>query len=109
MNLDVGSLAEPLRNICQQFRVERLYLFGSAACGDFDQERSDLDFLVTLEEQTEAEYADNYLQLAEALEQLFGRPADLVTERSIRNPYFRETVWTARQLLYDRRDEKAFA
>jgi hypothetical protein len=26
------------------------------------------------------------------LEKLFGRPADLVTERSIRNPYFRESV-----------------
>ncbi|TMP96542.1 MAG: hypothetical protein E6L07_04865 [Verrucomicrobia bacterium] len=109
MNIDAASLREPLTNICQRFRVERIYLFGSAADGRFDSERSDLDFLVTLEEQPPGEYADNYLGLAQALEKLFGRPADLVTEGSIRNPYFRETVFGTRQLLYDRRDEKAIA
>jgi predicted nucleotidyltransferase len=109
MNLDAISMRESLTNVCQQFRVERLYLFGSAADGRFNSERSDLDFLVTLEDQPPGEYADNYLGLAQALEKLFGRPADLVTERAIRNPYFRETVFAARQLLYDRRDEKAIA
>ena len=109
MNLDAASLRESLTGICQQFRVERLYLFGSAADGRLDREQSDLDFLVTLEEQPPGEYADNYLGLAQALEKLFSRPVDLVTERSIRNPYFREAVFAARQLLYDRRDEKAVA
>ena len=109
MNLDAGSLRESLTHICRHFRVERLYLFGSAADGRFISERSDLDFLVTLEDQPPGEYADNYLGLAQALEKLFGRPADLVTERSIRNRYFRESVFAARQLLYDRRDEKAVA
>ncbi len=109
MNLPVASLGEPLNDVCRRFRVERLYLFGSAADGRFNSERSDLDFLVTLEEQPPGEYADNYLGLVQALEKLFGRPADLVTERSIRNPYFRETVFAARQLLYERRDEKAAA
>jgi len=109
MNLDAASLRESLTNVCRQFRVERLYLFGSAADERFDSERSDLDFLVTLEEQPPGEYADNYLGLAQTLEKLFGRPVDLVTECCIRNPYFRETVFAARELLYDRRDEKAVA
>ena len=109
MNLDAASLRESLTNACRRFRVERLYLFGSAADGRFKSEQSDLDFLVALEEQSPAEYADNYLGLAHALENLFDRPADLITERSIRNPYFRESVFAARQLLYDRRDEKAAA
>jgi hypothetical protein len=109
MNLLSDPLRQSLANICQRFRVERLYLFGSAADGRFDSEQSDLDFLVSLEEQPPSEYADNYLGLAEALEQLFGRRVDLVTERSIRNPYFRETVVATRQLVYDHRDEKAVA
>ena len=109
MNLLAGPLRESLASVCRRFRVERLYLFGSAADGRFDSERSDLDFLVTLEDQTPGEYADNYLELARALEKLFGRSADLVTERSLRNPYFRETVFATRQLLYDRCDEKAAA
>lgn len=109
VNLDTPSLRESLLTVCRRFRVERLHFFGSAANGRFDAEGSDLDFLVTFEEQPAAEYADNYLDLAQALETLFGRPADLVTERSIRNPYFREAVFAARKLLYDRRDEKAVA
>jgi len=101
MNLLSAQPNELVVRICRRFRVERLYLFGSAADGRFDSEHSDLDFLVAL--------ADNYLGLAQALEELFGRPVDLVTERSIRNPYFRETVFNARRLVYDRRDEKAVA
>lgn len=109
MKLDGATMRESVANVCRRFAVERLYLFGSAAGGNFDPKRSDLDFLVSLGEQAPGEYADNYLGLAEALEKLFGRPVDLVTERSIRNRYFRETVFAARQLLYDRRDEKAVA
>ena len=109
MNILAALSRESLKNVCRRFRVDRLYLFGSAADGSFNSERSDLDFLVALEDQPPAEYADNYLGLAQELEKLFERPADLVTERSIRNPYFRESVFAARQLLYDRRDEKAVA
>jgi predicted nucleotidyltransferase len=109
MNLLSARPNELVVQICRRFRVERLYLFGSAADGRFDSKRSDLDFLVALEEQPPSEYADNYLGLAQALEGLFERPVDLVTERSIRNPYFRETVFNARRLVYDRRDEKAVA
>jgi hypothetical protein len=109
MNLVTGSLQESLSKMCRQFRVERLYLFGSATQGGFDSERRDLDFLVTLEEQPPGDYADNYLGLAQALEKLFRRPADLITENAIRNPYFRESVFAARHLIYDRRDKKAVA
>lgn len=109
----MNSVTEPfesaLRELCRRFRVERLYVFGSAADGRFEASRSDLDFLVTLEAQTPGEYAANYLDLAQAMEKLFQRRVDLVTERSIRNPYFREAVNATRQLLYDRRDEKAAA
>lgn len=77
-----------LQSICRQFSVERLYLFGSATQGEFDPHRSDLDFLVTLAEQAPGDYADSYLGLARALENMFHRPVDLVTERSIRNPIF---------------------
>ena len=109
MNFLSAPPNEAVIGICRRFRVEQVYLFGSAADGRFDSEHSDLDFLVALEDQSPSEYADNYLGLAQALEQLFERPVDLVTERSIRNPYFRETVFNARRLVYDRRDEKAVA
>ena len=109
MNLLVGQMHAAVAEICRRFRVERLYLFGSATEGRFAPERSDLDFLVTLEDQPPAEYADNYLALAAALEKLFGRRTDLVSEHSIRNPFFRQSVFASRQLLYERGNAKAVA
>jgi uncharacterized protein len=107
--MDLFGQRKPLRDLCERFRVERLYVFGSAANGQFHSQTSDLDFLVTLEQQPPSEYAGNYLGLARALEELFNRKVDLVTESSIRNRYFREAVSTQRALLYDRRDKKAVA
>ncbi len=102
----IVQLREPLQEACRRFRVETLYIFGSGADGRFRPEQSDLDFLVTLQPQAPADYADNYLGLAQALEELFGRRVDLVTESSIRNPYFRRSVFAARQLLYDGRNQE---
>jgi hypothetical protein len=45
-------------------------------------------------------YAYRYLGFAEALEALFGRPVDLLTERSIRNPSFRQAVEATRRPIY---------
>ena len=98
-----------LVELCHRFRVKRLDLFGSAARETFHPESSDIDFLVTLEAPSPGEYADNYLNLANSLEQLFHCRVDLVTERSIRNPYFREAVEATRESVYDARSEKASA
>jgi hypothetical protein len=99
-----------LVELCRQYRVERLYVFGSAVLGHFDARRSDLDFLVRFSDrEPTGEYADRYLGLAEALEQLFDRPVDLVTEESIRNPYFRREVESTRQLLYERQNQETSA
>jgi predicted nucleotidyltransferase len=82
--------------------VERLCVFGSAVLGRFDPRYSDLDFLVRFaNREPTGEYAERYLGFAEALEQLFGRPVDLVTEKSIRNPFFRREVESTRQLMSD--------
>ena len=48
-----------------------------------------------------AGYADAFLDFADALEQLLGRKVDLLTERMIRNPYFRATVEASRQTVYE--------
>ena len=99
---------QELIDLCRRYRVERLYLFGSAAEGRFNPHTSDLDFLVSLVDRAPSgQYAARYLELAEALERLFQRPVDLVTEQSIRNPYFRRQVLRSRQLIYERPSEEA--
>lgn len=90
-----------LAALCRQYRVERLYLFGSGGTERFRTLSSDLDFIVEMSDrQPNGAYADRYLGFAEALERLFGRRVDLITEQSIRNPYFRREVEATRRLVY---------
>lgn len=110
MNALVERRLDTVSEICRRFRVRRLYLFGSAATDRFDPQGSDLDFLVRfLDRQPTGAYADRVLGFAEALEQLFGRHVDVITEESVRNPYFRQEIEGARQLVYECADEEAAA
>jgi hypothetical protein len=89
-----------LEGLCRLCSVRRLDLFGSAATGRFDPARSDLDFLVDFEPLPPAAYADAYFRLREGLESLFGRGIDLVTDLSLKNPYFRERVNSERHTIF---------
>jgi uncharacterized protein len=99
MIAEISSHREELEELCRRFHVRRLDLFGSATGDDFDPARSDLDFLVEFDPPPGG-YADAFFGLQESLEQLFGRPVDLVAAASIRNPYFRESVEGAKVPLY---------
>ena len=109
MNPLVAQHLDAIRALCREYGVRRLDLFGSAAIGAFDAATSDLDFVATFADTRSPGYADRYLAFAEGLEAIFGRPVDLVTERAIQNPYFREAVEATRQPVYDERDAPAAA
>ena len=96
-----------LSRLCQDYRVERLDIFGSAAKGTFDANRSDLDFLVRFSQRNPTgEYAERYLNFADELERLFQRRVDLVTEQSIRNPFLHREVERTREVIYERPNSK---
>jgi hypothetical protein len=92
-----GELAE----LCRKHRVRRLEIFGSAADGTFQPDRSDLDFLVEYGELQPGERADAYFGLLEDLANLFGRKVDLVEPGAMRNPYFIRRVNESRTVVYD--------
>lgn len=81
-----------IAELCLKHKVRRLELFGSAACGDFDPDRSDLDFLAEFQPLEGPGIADRYFGLLFGLEKLFGRHVDLATINSIRNPYVLKSV-----------------
>ena len=62
---------DQLAEICRRHHVKRLEVFGSAAVGDFNPEKSDIDFLV-----------------------------DLIDDTAIKNPYFRKSVDETREQIY---------
>lgn len=94
-----GHRAE-IEKLCQEFHVQRLDLFGSALNDSFDSHHSDLDFLVEFRPLPSGGYASSFFGLKHALEQLLGRPVDLVVASAIRNPYFRQSVEQNKALLY---------
>jgi predicted nucleotidyltransferase len=89
-----------IADLCRRAGARRLDLFGSAVRDDFDPARSDLDFVVVFNDFAPVAYADAYFSLKEGLELLFARPVDLVVERAIRNPYFRQRLAAERQAVY---------
>ena len=89
-----------LVELCRKFGVDRLDVFGSAARGDFEPGRSDVDLVVRFARAGERGYADRYLQFAEAVEAALGCRVDLLTERSLRNPILIEQIAKDRLNLY---------
>ena len=95
---------EKLKSICLSLRVKRLYAFGSVVSDDF-REDSDIDFLISFMENLSIEqYTDNYFALQYKLRDLFKREIDIVTERTLSNPYFIESIDETKELIYETRD-----
>lgn len=89
--------------LCEEFGIERLELFGSAATEAFDPEHSDVDFLVVYPEGFDyGPWGSRVDELRERLEYVLGRDVDLVVLRWVDNPYVRRSIEQQRTLLYAR-------
>jgi len=88
-----------LHELCKKYDIKTIYLFGSATIDEF-KDSSDFDILISFQDIPYDKYTDNYFELHEELEKLFNRKVDLVTERSLSNPFFKESVEESKQLLY---------
>ena len=97
----VAKHREEIEDLCEACKVQQLYLFGSAASGEFRSRSSDLDFLVSFKPATPAEHADRYFALIEGLKDIFHRRIDLVELGAVRNPYFMQSAEAHRILLYE--------
>jgi uncharacterized protein len=101
MIADVSLHREQLRDLCRRFHVRRLEIFGSAARGDFDPARSDIDFLV--EFAAEEDDLARFLGFKEALETLLARRVDLVDRKAIetsRNYIRKGHILAGAELIY---------
>ncbi len=91
---EVLELLARNRDRIQSYGVRSLALFGSAARNEVT-EASDIDFLVEFDRKT----FDNYMDLKFFLEELLGRPVDLVlmdvVKPRLREPILSEAVHAA--------------
>lgn len=88
-----------LIKLCQAYDVKSMYVFGSA-CTDEFSDNSDIDILISFKDIPIEKYTDNYFELHYKLEELLKRSIDLVTEKSLSNPYLIMSIEETKQLLY---------
>jgi len=84
---------EKLRDFCQRWKVTEFSLFGSVVRDDFRPD-SDVDVLVTFEEDAPWSLL-SMVHMEDELVEIFGRPVDLLTRRSIErslNPIRRDSI-----------------
>jgi len=99
MNRLISNNIDTIKGLCKKYEVKSMYLFGSSSRGKF-KDTSDIDILITFHDIPIDRYTDNYFNLHYALEALFNRSIDLITERSLSNPYLIKSIEETKQLLY---------
>lgn len=88
-----------IKKLCADHKVKQLYAFGSVLTNRFNNE-SDIDLIVDFDPMDFSLYADNYFDLKFSLQKIFNRSIDLLEEKAIKNPYFRQNLNQQRQLIY---------
>ena len=106
INTIITSKINALRSICKRYKVSSLYVFGSAVNGEFDDESSDIDMLVEIEEEDPIERGELLMSFEKKLEQLFKRKVDLLTKASLHNPVLIDNINKTKVPVYDGKREK---
>lgn len=89
---------DQIEAFCTKWRVRELSLFGSVLRKDFHAD-SDVDVLISFQEQPGISLWD-LSDMAEELEHLFGRKADLVIKEGLNNPFRRKEILEQREIVW---------
>jgi len=90
---------DAIKRLCAIYAVAQMSVFGSVLTDRFNDD-SDIDILVSFDALPIEQYADNYLQLQSALQELLGHEIDLIEDKAIRNPVFRNQVDRTKVKIY---------
>lgn len=96
----IRSNLPQIEALCRRHGVRRLFLIGSALRPDFDEARSDVDFVVDFEPHEPGGFDDVHFKLLADLESLLGRSVDLIDAKALRNPYMIASVNRTKRMLY---------
>ncbi|HEY2736803.1 MAG TPA: nucleotidyltransferase family protein [Thermoanaerobaculia bacterium] len=89
---------EKIDAFCRKWGIRELALFGSVLREDFSPQ-SDVDVLVAFAPEAQRSLFD-LVEMKDELAGLFGREADLVSQRGLRNPFRRHEILNTRRVLY---------
>jgi hypothetical protein len=89
-----------ITSLLEKHRIKKAWFFGSVLTENFTN-KSDIDLLINLEDGLDPVEAGAHLwDLTFELEDLLHRKVDLVSERSIKNPYFLKEISETKFIVY---------
>lgn len=103
MNSILENNITDIKSLCNKYKVDRLFAFGSVLSDRFNS-ASDIDLLVKFQQVELLHYADNYFDFKFSLESILKRDVDLLEEHAIKNPYLLKSINSSKQLVYGRPD-----
>ena len=95
----IDKYSADIKRLCALYNVRALYVFGSVMSTQLT-EKSDIDFIVDFDAIDLKLYADNYFNFKFSLQQILKPPVDLIEQKAIKNPYFKQAVNKTRKLVY---------
>ena len=103
---DIKTRYSDFKNLLISHKVKYLYAFGSSITEKFDPSRSDIDFVVEIDDNDPIERGEKLMDLWDKFEGFFKRKVDLLTDSSIRNPILRQNIDKTKILIYDGKGKK---
>ena len=100
---------ERLKEICQQWKITELALFGSVLREDFNAQ-SDIDILVSFDEGAAIAFFD-LDAIEEQLSKLFNRSVDVVTKKAVEQSHNwirKQNILDNSQVIYEQRSRNTY-
>ncbi len=92
LNPQISEKLPLLRQILEKFGVEKAFIFGSATKSEFTNQ-SDIDLLISLKSYDDPIVAgEQFWGIYYDAKELFNREVDIISERSLKNPFFVEEI-----------------
>ena len=97
---------EEFLSLCKAHNVRNLYAFGSSITDKFNEDSSDIDLLIEIDNDDPIERGESLMNIWDQFEQFFQRKVDLLTMTSIKNPILKKIIDSTKVLIYDGKEHK---
>jgi predicted nucleotidyltransferase len=102
MSIQIPIDYDKIADFCQKWKITEFALFGSVLRDDFQQDRSDIDVLVSFDQDAHWTLFD-WVDMEDEAKKIFQRDVDLVSRRGIeqsRNYLRRQSILNSTQTIY---------
>ena len=95
----IDDLRQELPNVCEKYDIAFVDLFGSLA-RDEEQADSDIDLIIDFNEPRNFETSKRFFGFLHSIEDRYGKNVDILTSKSLKNPYLIKEINKDRIRLY---------